>query len=127
VVAAVLECVSPEQQGFHLEAVYPIVGETDSGMHHHEKQNATFDIIHVCRKRTTLPTSIKWAMFRRKVREAVRKKREELLSIPAYNPQEGGYVSRNDLRMILLGVGFQLYSEHYGKVEFPKGFLRQAQ
>ena len=62
-------------------------------------------------------------MFRRRVREAVRKKREELLSIPAYNPQEGGYVSRNDLRMILLGVGFQLYSEHYGKVEFPTGFL----
>jgi tRNA G10 N-methylase Trm11 len=127
VVAALLECVPPGQQGFHLEAVYPIVGEAESTTHHHEKQNATFDIIHVCRKRTALPTQIKWAMFRRKVREAVRRKREELLSIPAYNPQEGGYVSRNDLRMILLGVGFQLYSEHYGQVEFPKDFLRQAQ
>jgi hypothetical protein len=127
VVAALLECVPPDKQGFHLEAVYPIVGEAETTTHHHEKQNATFDIIHVCRKRTAQPTQIKWAMFRRKVREAVRRKREELLSIPAYNPQEGGYVSRNDLRMILLGVGFQLYSEHYGQVEFPRGFLRQAQ
>ncbi|MEI8371272.1 MAG: hypothetical protein WCJ35_00395 [Planctomycetota bacterium] len=127
VIAALLECVAVENNGFHLRSVYPIVGEAETTTHHHEKQNATFDIIHVCHKRTTLPTTIKWAVFRRKVREAVRRKRDELLSIPAYNPQEGGYVSRNDLRMILLGVGFQLYSEHYGRVEFPEGFLRQAQ
>jgi hypothetical protein len=77
-----------------------------------DKENISYDLIHVCRKRREDPTSRSWAGIRQDVR---RKAREELQAI-----EKGRYgnqpLSGQDVRLICIGKCLELYSAHYGHV-----------
>ena len=64
--------------GFELIAVYPIHGDSESSLHLQYKENISYDLIHVCRKRKGDPQQRSWAGIRQEVR---RKAREELQAI----------------------------------------------
>jgi len=98
--------------GFEIAAVYPIHGESESSLHLLDKENVSYDLIHVCRKRHSETQKRSWAGIRQEVR---RRAREELKSI-----QEGRYGKEHllppDVRLICIGKCLQLYSAHYGQV-----------
>lgn len=98
--------------GFEIVAVYPIHGESESSLHLIDKENVSYDLIHVCRKRHSDARKRSWASIRQEVR---RRAREELKAI-----QEGRYGKEPllppDVRLICIGKCLQLYSAHYGQV-----------
>ncbi len=98
--------------GFEIAAVYPIHGESESSLHLMDKENISYDLIHVCRKRRVEPETRSWAGIRQEVRK---KARTELKAI-----EDGRYgkepLSANDVRLICIGKCLELYSRHYGKV-----------
>jgi putative DNA methylase len=47
--------------GFEIAAVYPIHGESESSLHLMDKENVSYDLIHVCRKRESETESRSWA------------------------------------------------------------------
>jgi putative DNA methylase len=98
--------------GFELIAVYPIHGEAESSLHLQDKENISYDLIHVCRKRIEDSIQRSWAGVRMEVR---RRAREELRAI-----ERGRYgnesLSEPDVRLICIGKCLELYSAHYGKV-----------
>ncbi|MEW6246604.1 MAG: DNA methyltransferase [Nitrospirota bacterium] len=100
------------QTGFEIAAVYPIHAESETSLHLMEKENISYDLIHVCRKRREDPSSRSWAGIRQEVR---RKAREELQAI-----ERGRYgnqpLPEPDVRLICIGKCLELYSAHYGKV-----------
>ncbi|MBM4322260.1 MAG: DUF1156 domain-containing protein [Deltaproteobacteria bacterium] len=103
--------------GFEIVSVYPIHGESESSLHLMDKENISYDLIHVCRKRKTVPETRSWAGIRQEVRK---KARAELAAI------EGGRygkepLSANDVRLICIGKCLELYSRHYGKVVNHEG------
>ncbi|MDI6755399.1 MAG: DNA methyltransferase [Thermodesulfobacteriota bacterium] len=103
--------------GFEIAAVYPIHGESESSLHLMDKENISYDLIHVCRKRRVEPETRSWAGIRQEVRK---KARIELKAI-----EEGRYgnepLSANDVRLICIGKCLELYSRHYGKVVDHEG------
>ncbi len=100
------------ETGFEIAAVYPIHGESESSLHLMDKENVSYDLIHVCRKRRTKPESRSWAGIRQEVR---RRARAELEAIEAgrYGEEPLG---TNDVRLICIGKCLELYSRHHGKV-----------
>jgi putative DNA methylase len=127
--------------GFVIEAIYPIHGEAESSLHLQDKQAISYDLIHVCKKRTTSRLSLRgeteaisnneiprsarndnsesfatkkrsWAGVRQEIRK---KAREEIQMIEA-----GRYGSEKlapaDLNIILIGKCLELYSKHYGAI-----------
>jgi putative DNA methylase len=100
------------ETGFEFLAVYPIHGEREESLHLQDKENISYDLIHVCRKRQDDPQSRSWAGIRQQVR---RKAREELEAI-----EQGRYgnqpLTEPDVRLICIGKCLELYSAHYGKV-----------
>lgn len=99
--------------GFLLEAVYPIHGESESSMHLMTTQAISYDLIHVCRKRSDGPVkSRSWAGIRQEIR---RRARQEIETI-----ERGRYgnepLSPADVNIILIGKCLELYSRHYGHV-----------
>ena len=98
--------------GFEIAAVYPIHGESESSLNLMDKENISYDLIHVCRKRRVEPETRSWAGIRQEVRK---KARTELKAI-----EDGRYgnepLSANDVRLICIGKCLELYSRHYGKV-----------
>lgn len=98
--------------GFEIAAVFPIHGESESSLHLMDKENISYDLIHVCRKRRVEPETRSWAGIRQEVRK---KARIELKAI-----EDGRYgnepLSANDVRLICIGKCLELYSRHYGKV-----------
>jgi hypothetical protein len=100
------------ESGFEIASVYPIQGDSGTSTHHQEKENVTYDLIHVCRKRATEATPRSWAGIRPEVR---RRARQELDAIAG-----GRYgklqLSEGDVRLICIGKCLELYSAHYGKV-----------
>jgi len=103
--------------GFEIAAVYPIHGESESSLHLMDKENISYDLIHVCRKRRTVPETRSWAGIRQEVRK---KARAELAAIEAgrYGREPLG---ANDVRLICIGKCLELYSRHYGKVVDHEG------
>jgi hypothetical protein len=105
------------EAGFELIAVYPIHGESESSTHLQDKENISYDLIHVCRKRRQDTLQRSWAGIRIDVR---RHAREELRAI-----EEGRYgkeaLAEPDVRLICIGKCLELYSAHYGKVLDHKG------
>jgi len=69
--------------GFEILAVYPIHGESESSLHLMEKENVSYDLIHICRKRRSVPEQRSWAGIRQ---EIPRQARAELKTI-----EEGRY------------------------------------
>jgi hypothetical protein len=109
------------EAGFEVVAVYPIHGEREASLHLMDKENVSYDLIHVCRKRRGAPESRTWAGLRQEVRKRAR---EEMKAIEA-----GRYgrepLNPSDVRLICIGKCLEVYSRHYGKVldhegkEFP--------
>ena len=97
---------------FEIVAVYPIHGESESSLHLQDKENVSYDLVHVCRKRRDDPHQRSWAGIRLDVR---RRSREELQAI-----EKGRYgnepLSEPDVRLICIGKCLELFSAHYGKV-----------
>jgi adenine-specific DNA methylase len=77
-----------------------------------DKENISFDLVHVCRKRKEDPTSRSWAGIRQEVRRLAR---AELSAIEA-----GRYGNKPlpepDVRLICIGKCLELYSAHYDQV-----------
>jgi hypothetical protein len=100
------------ENGFEIIAVYPIHAESETALHLMNKENISYDLIHVCRKRKDDTLSRSWAGVRQEVR---RKAREELQAI-----ERGRYgnqpLPEPDVRLICIGKCLELYSAHYGKV-----------
>jgi hypothetical protein len=98
--------------GFEIAAVYPIHGESESSLHLMDKENISYDLIHVCRKRQGQPETRSWAGIRQEVRK---KARVELAAIEAgrYGQEP---LSSNDVRLVCIGKCLELFSRHYGKV-----------
>jgi hypothetical protein len=98
--------------GFEIVAVYPVHGEAESSLHLQDKENASYDLIHVCRKRVEDPTPRSWAGIRQEVR---RKARAELAEI-----EKGRYggkpLAEPDVRLVCIGKCLELFSAHYGHV-----------
>lgn len=98
--------------GFEIAAVYPVHGECESSLHLQDKENISYDLIHICRKRQKNPQPRSWAGIRQEVR---RKARQELDAI-----QKGRYgnqpLAEGDVRLICIGKCLELYSAHYNKV-----------
>ncbi len=98
--------------GFEIVAVYPIHGESESSLHLMDKENVSYDLIHVCRKRHSETRKRSWAGIRQEVR---RHARAELKAI-----EEGRYgkepLLSPDVRLICIGKCLLLYSAHYGQV-----------
>ena len=55
--------------GFEVGAVYPIHGESESSLHLMDKETISYDLIHVCRKRQSIPETRSWAGIRQEVRK----------------------------------------------------------
>lgn len=98
--------------GFDVAAVYPIHGEREASLHLQDKQNVSYDLIHVCRKRHTAPESRSWAGIRQEVRKRARK---ELAAIES-GRYGGEPLNPNDVRLICIGKCLELYSRHFGMV-----------
>jgi putative DNA methylase len=103
--------------GFEIVSVYPIHGESESSLHLMDKENISYDLIHVCKKRRMLPETRSWAGIRQEVRK---KARAELAAIEAgrYGKEPLG---PNDVRLICIGKCLEMYSRHYGKVVNHEG------
>jgi adenine-specific DNA methylase len=101
------------EAGFRLEATYPVVGESDAVFYQLKPESISCDIIHVCRPRTEAEgTSITWDELVAQMRRAVAR--------PHFQRMAG-----RDRRMLLFGKGLELYSRHYGRITFPRGFLER--
>lgn len=96
--------------GFFLEATYPIRSDETKGTGQFGSKMIEYDIIHVCRKRDTEPTSISWAKLRRQVLKDVR----ELTDLLEHHSDEG--LPEADLQVIRRGKALEYFSRHYGKV-----------
>jgi hypothetical protein len=100
------------ETGFEIVAIYPIHAEREASLHLMDKENVSYDLIHVCRKRLEESRQRSWAGIRLEVR---RRAREELQAI-----ERGRYgkepLSEPDVRLICIGKCLELYSAHYGKV-----------
>ncbi len=100
------------ETGYEIAAVYPVHGEAESSLHLQDKENISYDLIHVCRKRSDDPTSRSWAGIRQEIR---RRARAELSEI-----EKGRYggkpLAEPDVRLISIGKCLELYSAHYGHV-----------
>lgn len=100
------------ETGFEIHAVYPVHAEREASLHLQDKENISYDLIHVCRKRQEDPRPRSWAGIRQEIR---RKAREELQAI-----ERGRYgnqaLSAQDVRLICIGKCLELYSAHYGHV-----------
>ena len=103
--------------GFEIAAIYPIHAEREQSLHLMDKENVSYDLIHVCHKRRSVPEKRSWAGIRQEVR---RRARAELKAI-----EEGRYGKESlllaDVRLICIGKCLQLYSTHYGGVLDHKG------
>ena len=98
--------------GFEIVAIYPVHAEAESSLHLMDKENISYDLIHVCRKRKEDPTPRSWAGIRQEVR---RRARAELSAIEA-----GRYGNKPlpepDVRLVCIGKCLELYSAHYDRV-----------
>lgn len=98
--------------GFEMVAVYPVHAEREASLHLMDKENISYDLIHVCRKRQEDPTARSWAGIRQEVR---RRARAELSAI-----EKGRYGNKPlpepDVRLICIGKCLELYSAHYDRV-----------
>ena len=113
--------------GFIVEAVYPVHGEPEASLHLLNKKSISYDLIHICRKRSPVQKSQKrsWAGIRQEIR---RRAREEIKAIEAgrYGQEP---LSPADINIILIGKCLELYSRHYGAIVDHEGkevTLRQA-
>ena len=100
--------------GFYLEATYPIRSDETKGEGEFGSKQIEYDIIHVCRKRTTEPAVISWARLRRQIVDEVRRLRRLL------EQHQAAGLPAADLQVIKRGKALEFFSRHYGKVFVEK-------
>lgn len=98
--------------GFEIVAVYPVHSESETSSQHQDKENISYDLIHVCRKREADPQARSWAGVRQDVR---RRARAELAAIEG-GRYGGKPLAEPDVRLVCIGKCLELYSAHYDKV-----------
>ena len=101
------------ESGFAIEAVYPIHAEREQSLHLLDTRSISYDLIHVCRKRSNTTVEARsWAGIRQEIR---RRARQEIETI-----EQGRYgnepLSPSDVYIILIGKCLELYSRHYSHV-----------
>jgi hypothetical protein len=101
--------------GFYLEATYPIRSDETKGEGEFGSKTVEYDIIHVCRKRTSEPQSVSWARMRREVLQDVR----QIEAVLANHAKEG--LPAADIQVIRRGKALEYFSRHYGKVLVEEG------
>ncbi len=106
--------------GFYLVAAYPTHSEALNSIVIQATKGITYDIIHVCRKRTEEARPIPWTRLRREVRRAAAEQLRELEAGQDVLPAP-------DVWMILLGRALRLFSRHYGKVVDHDGSALQLE
>ena len=100
--------------GFVIEAVYPVHAEKESSLNLQNNEGISYDLIHVCRKRSATKQQARrsWAGLRQLVRQRAK---DEIALI-----ESGRYGSRPlspaDVRIVLIGKCLEIYSRHYGTV-----------
>jgi len=100
--------------GYYLEAVYPIHGEAENSLHLMNNEAISYDLIHVCKKRSGAGSDRKrsWAGIRQEIRQRAR---EEIKLIE--NGRYGeGKLAPSDINILLIGKCLELYSKHYGSI-----------
>lgn len=97
------------QSGFYITATYSVRSEMKASTHLHEMENIAYDMVFVCRKKATNPTTIQWSTLRELVVRSVAETRENL-------QKNGQSISKQDLFAIALGKLLQFYSKHYPSV-----------
>ncbi len=103
------------ETGYEIVAVYPIHGESESSLHLQGKENVSYDLIHVCRKRddeSGARQARSWAGLRQEVR---RRARVEIEAIEA-GRYGGRPLSPGDVRLVCIGKCLEVFSRHYGSV-----------
>ena len=98
------------EAGFYLEATYPIRSDEIKGGGEFGSRKIEYDIIHVCRKRSSEPTPVSWAKMRREVVRDIRR----LKDILEHHRKRG--LPDADIQVIKRGKALEYYSRHYGKV-----------
>lgn len=100
--------------GLVIEAIYPVHSEREASLHLQDNEAIAYDLIHVCRKRSSEDTRSKrsWAGLRQLVRQRAR---EEVARIEA-GRYGGQPLPPPDIRMVLIGKCLEVYSRHYGAV-----------
>ena len=101
------------EAGYFIEAVYPIHGEAENSLHLMNNEAISYDLIHICKKRTTeTSTKRSWAGIRQEIKQRAR---EEIKLI-----ESGRYGNETlpapDVNILLIGKCLELYSKHYGNV-----------
>lgn len=99
--------------GFEIVSIYPIQSEGESSLHLMDKQAISYDLIHVCRKRTAESTTTRsWASVRQAIRQRAR--------LEIQNIETGRYGNEPlppmDRNLVLIGKCLELYSEHFGRI-----------
>jgi putative DNA methylase len=100
------------ESGFEISAVYPVHAEREASLHLQDKENVSYDLIHVCRVRREDPSARSWAGIRQDIR---RRARAELAEIEA-GRYGGKPLAEPDVRLVCVGKCLELYSAHYGHV-----------
>jgi adenine-specific DNA methylase len=98
------------QSGFYITATYPVRSEMKASTHLHEMENIAYDMVFVCRKKTTNPATVQWSTLRESVVQSVAETLKGL-------QKNGQSTSRQDLFALALGKLLQFYSEYYPSVK----------
>jgi adenine-specific DNA methylase len=107
--AIVLEALMAS--GFYIEAIYPVTSDESKGENaEFGSKKIEYDMLHVCRKRLTEPTTVSWAKMRQWVKAELTRLR---LLLASYRANE---ISDADVRVILRGKALEFFSRHYGRV-----------
>ncbi len=102
--------------GFYLEAAYPIRSDESFGdKAQFGSKKVEYDIIHVCRKRTTESEPISWAKLRRLIMADISTIKNLLEQHQAAGLPEA------DIQVIRRGKALEYFSRHYGKVYVEQG------
>jgi putative DNA methylase len=98
---------------FIIECIYPIHGEKESSLLLQNTEGISYDLIHVCKKRTfdTIRTR-SWAGVRQEIRQRAREE-IKLIESGKYGNEK---LAPSDINILLIGKCLELYSKHYGAI-----------
>jgi adenine-specific DNA methylase len=101
------------EAGYFVEVVYPIHGEAENSLHLMNNEAISYDLIHVCKKRTSETIRKRsWAGVRQEIRQRA-KEETKLIESGKYG---GEKLSPSDINILLIGKCLELYSKHYGAI-----------
>lgn len=103
--------------GFYINAVYPIHSEMMTSYHISNTKSISYDTIIVCRKRLEEPQETSWSNLKIQIYSRTKEMIERLLKTRPY-------LGEDDVKVVAMGKGLELYSKHYPKVLFQDGYLQ---